>query len=957
MRALALALLVGGCGDSDPARVFELTVAPVLETSCGSTACHGVALDAEARGEVIPWDQLAFRVDEGGKIVDLEQARDAALRAVNTVDEPQFSSLVRKPLSESYGGTPHYGLENFPSTSDPAYLDLLEWIALEPSGGEDPTALTSEEQRFADEIQPILSSMSCMSGNCHGPSAAVPYRFDSGMGGEFSTEGSRHNYDLAVEMLSLDGEPEQSRLLRKSLPLHDGGIVHKGGNGSHFLGRSDARYLTMLDWACDEQQRRTGIACEADRAPISGFVFVQGPITPQNPFDLDQFDPGTDLMLATVSGDLQVDEVVNLTGHLHDQPADIRDPAVDPTGTRVAFSMRLSQDVGHEIWELDLQTLEATAITQGAVLMEGGGLLTNRDPTYGADGLMYFVSTRAGWVADRGQWLDADVYQIDLATGAVTRRTATPHVERKPVWFTAGHGNAQEIAFTALRDALSDRQRRAHSFRFPPGLSAEYHQHFGISTPENLVFDTRELPDGRYLAVLGDLDNPWLGGELAVVERNFGPEFRRLRDGGYGSSGLPFYRPPVSRLGHEAMYRDPVGLPDGRVLVAATDGAFDPADGLATPHLSIQLLSLGENVRGGGAEIVASSILVADGSLSSFDPEPIFTRFLPEDSRAFKWDPTAQTGKIHHQGMPTIDGLIGNVGPSGPKRGFSSFAFVRLVEAVPMTVNQREPVDPAETRNGQLGATTTSLGTHGPARILAELPVAADGTFQAEIPAGVSVRIQGLDENRMARGNMHNRWFDVNPGQVIPQGVQAEHYEQLCGACHGGLNGEPEGAFVEPDVVTTASLTLSRYERQNPRRPIPAPLTGDATRIEVDFATDIHPIIERSCVPCHSGSQPEAGLDLSVQATEHYSVAYESLLAPGYGSTNHRGWVDDADGSAFGSRLLERLMGLELGAPGRLEEPHEAHPGGEYALTESELLTIIRWVDLGAIFVGSVEAR
>jgi hypothetical protein len=34
-------------------------------------------------------------------------------------------------------------------------------------------------------------------------------------------------------------------------------------------------------------------------------------------------------------------------------------------------------------------------------------------------------------------------------------------------------------------------------------------------------------------------------------------------------------------------------------------------------------------------------------------------------------------------------------------------------------------------------------------------------------------------------------------------------------------------------------------------------------RAEVDFATEVHPILERRCVPCHSGLKPIAGLDLT----------------------------------------------------------------------------------------------
>ena len=175
----------------------------------------------------------------------------------------------------------------------------------------------------------------------------------------------------------------------------------------------------------------------------------------------------------------------------------------------------------------------------------------------------------------------------------------------------------------------------------------------------------------------------------------------------------------------------------------------------------------------------------------------------------------------------------------------------------------------------------------------------------------------------------------------MPQGVQPNHYATLCAPCHGAESGVPDQTFIEPDLLTTASLTLSRYEQRNPRHPIDPPVLGDHTRVTIDFQRDIHPILEARCESCHT----DTAITLT---TQHYSDAYETLLAPGTGSLNGREYVNESDGSAYGSYLIELLTGEELDAPRSLSNPGQRH--GD--LTDDELTTFVRWVDLGATWLG-----
>lgn len=942
-RAGLLGLLIVGCtAPEGPRATFDRRVAPILADRCAAPACHGVAPGAEAAGEVIDWTRFHLPVDARGRLSDLDRAYAAAKRCITTADAPAFSTLLRKPLATSFGGLPHLGRDNFPSVDDPAYATVLDWIAEEVDGGEDQPPLMPAEQQFADTVQPALVAGMCTNAACHGTETAVPFRLDPGLGGAFSRAATRANYAAALTMLSLDGWPEQSRLVRKGLPLHAGGIVHKGGNTALFTGRDDPRVRAIVEWACAERAARLGRPCAAPGAvPVEAFVFVRGPaVVEPDVFDLDVFAPGSDLFLARVAdAGLAPVSIENLTATLHDEPADVRDPAVSPDGERVAFAMRLSASGGHDLYELELATGRVRRLTEDAGPLPDGGLRTHRDPTYGPDGSIWFVSTRAGVVADDGVRLDADLYQLGPTSGPVRRRTFTPHIERKPVFFVHGEENGGEVAFTALRGLVAS-QARAHSFRFPPGLATEYHQHFGITPPETLFHDTRELPDGRYVSVVGHLDAP--GGELGVIDRNFGPE---LSPG--APSALPSYAAPLVRLGEAGL--DPAPLPDGRLLVTA--GGADPR---------VEVWTLAEAVDGGGPRVVARETLVDAPGLADRDAEPVFRR-QPPPREADAGDPVregmgretrnGEVGLLLHQGLPMIDAVLETLEPSGSREPRSDMVSVRVVESLPLTPAERAPVPVEETRHGLPGATTTSLGPMGPQRVLAELPLAADGTFQVELPPGVAFRLQALDAAGMTVGVTHNRWFHLEPGQVLRQGVAPADYDARCGACHGAADGDPRHAFPAPDGVSGASTTLSRFHGRDPRRPIEPVRTGDATRISVDFARDVRPILAARCAGCHGGPEPAGGLSLTAAPTEHYDDAYESLLAPGAGSRNGWRYVDATEARARHSHLVEVLTGQELDAPGRLAAPGASHGG----LDPPELATIVRWIELGATWGGGAE--
>ncbi len=884
-------ILLLACASPTPRAVFDAEVVPVLEAGCAASTCHGVPPGDDG---VIDRRQTFFDTDAEGNLVDLDATYATALGHANTEELPAYSTLLRKPLDTAFGGLPHYGGGNFPSAEDQGYRAILGWLETEEGGGEKEPPLDELESLFAQTVQPALAARGCLSGNCHGTHAAVPFRLDPGVDGAFPRAATRANYAAARTMLSLDGDPSVSRLVRKALPLHAGGIVHKGGNTSFFYDDDSDDVAAIEAWACAERAALGG-ACGEE---VEGIFVVFGGVSPADPFSLSTSEHARIGWWTAAGGLVEMD----LGG------VDNRDPAVDATGRYLAFSRRDGDADGHRVWIYDRTT--------GAQQRLSGGPGNDRDPTFGPDGRVWFVSDREGVLADDGERLDTEVYSVDIDNNHEARWTWTPHVERKPTFVVHGEEHGGEVLFTALRDAVPG-ESYAHPFRFPPSLATEYHQHHGISVPETLTYDMQEMPDGRFVAVLGSLDNAWEAGQLAVFDRNFGPE---IPDG--AEPALPFYAPPVSRLDDDAgsagtvqrIYRDPAVLPGGELLAAVAEGPVDLADPRASPRFAVYRLVLEESVRGDGPSIVSRELLV-EASTSVYDPVPVYRR-QPAPYAESDRDTQSPTGTYVHNGLALIDAVLGNLPPTGSRPVRDDIVAVRLVEAVAQAPGERRPLPSWGDR-----ASTAGLGGYAPARVLAELPLAADGTLYAELPAGVPFRVQALDASGMAVGTDHNRWFYVAPGQTLKQGLEAgdgQAYATLCAACHGALDGDPDHVFVEPDVSTTASLTLARYRDQDPRHPLSPVVVDDSTRRTLDYVDDISPVLE-PCRACHSGVEPDGGLDLDTARLDAFDEGYVSLFATGN--------IDP--GRAASSPLVARLA---------------SH--GE--LSAADIATLCTWIDLGA---------
>jgi len=942
------ALAATGCGEQTPRAQFEDDVVPILEQNCLGSTCHGVFPRAEADGDVIDWDFFHVRVNGDGTVASYDQAYDAAKSSINTVEHGAFSTLLRKPLSNDAGGLVHLGGVQFANRQSASYRAVAEWIAAEVDGGEgeDTGELTALERQFATDVLPHLQTLQCMNASCHGAFAPFTH-FDApiDVDGElqFSVEATRANYRAARMHLYLGGDVTRSRLLVKSLPIGHGGVVHRGGNAIFFGDIRSGPSQGLLDWARAEQRSEM----QGASTDIRGIVFVRGPVRASPTFEHDEYVPGTDLFILEPpepGGTLR-----NLTAAAHPGgPADVRDPSVRHDAMRIAFAMRRGEADAFNIYDIAVDGSDLRQHTSDEAALPGGGRLSNVQPTYGPDGRIFFTSTRAGSLADGQDVLDTDIWAVDPSGGRLERLTHDPSPEVTPSFIGQGK-NYGTLAFT-MRRTIGGRFQ-APVLRMPLDHNKafhgdpEIHIHHGVTLDGEVVYDMRTLPDGRFSCVLLGRGNVWRGGKLAVFDRQLGPLIEAGREAEAGVGG---YRRAFSTLSTEVassgpspggLFRHPVPLPSGELLVSRAVEAIDLDDADSSPDLGLYLVHVEESLDGGQAQIGQIELLLDDPDIAEYDAEPIVARPLEDDpSHAHSWDSTysSTTGVVAFRHVETLEAIASNLSQAGPKVLRDDLAHLRLIESL--------PVGPDEHAEAPIG-----LGVHGRTRVLAEVALRG-GSAYLEVPADTPFRVQYLNADRMAVGTQPNRWLHVAPGEKFPVGVAPELYPVLCAGCHGELSGHrADVGGPVPDVITSSSVTLATHEGMNPRRPL-APEPVGREPITVDFRRDIASVLERSCTAkaCHAGEAPAGGLSLAPTPTEHFDAAYEALLAKGSGSGGGGEYVDGRGSSARRSHLIERIYGRELDAPRELTGSCEGNP----PLSDEERMQLVRWIELGAVYRG-----
>ncbi len=332
-------------------------------------------------------------------------------------------------------------------------------------------------------------------------------------------------------------------------------------------------------------------------------------------------------------------------------------------------------------------------------------------------------------------------------------------------------------------------------------------------------------------------------------------------------------------------YRDP--YPVGEDLFLASYGG-PPGDGPKRYRI-VALNPQGERTS-----------VFEDAEISCFNPVPLAVRKRPNVI------PSVVDSELNY-GTYFVSDVYQGLLDDGIERG--QVKAIRLLTQVPKRCNMRGQRvydhDPLVGRGSYY--VKTSFGT---------VPVEADGSAYFKAPAGVELYFEALDGD----GKELSRMGSVT--QIMP----GEH--QGCVGCH-----EPRS-----DTATSRS-TLAAGRRPSEIEPPP---WGDAA--PVDFVKHVQPVLDKYCVSCHSGREPDGALDLSDDKTRYFNMAYEQMLAK---KLVHFIWVNQGPTAnlrplttgSYVSRLTEYL-----------EDGH-----GEVHVDDNGRRRIYAWIDANCPYYGTYD--
>jgi len=279
-----------------------------------------------------------------------------------------------------------------------------------------------------------------------------------------------------------------------------------------------------------------------------------------------------------------------------------------------------------------------------------------------------------------------------------------------------------------------------------------------------------------------------------------------------------------------------------------------------------------------------------------------------------------------------------------------------------------------------------------------------DTSFLARIPADTGFTLHTIDKHGMIL-NAAQTWHQLRPGEMRVN----------CGGCHAhsqqptdfNLTAAARVDYPVWDLVNSTPLITSKDADTSKTKWDAADTSGLTTRstgaLNVEYHRDIKPILQGSCVACHTGNEPAGNLNLNADGTLEqvenlgkFPGTYYRLATDEKSKFGHKpvGW--DSWGTMNASRyvrkfqsrrsmMIWKVYGERLDGFANADHPSETTPGSRTlshqgqdvdiaknkakadidfvgsmmpppaavkegkvkALTDADRRTLTRWIDLG----------
>jgi hypothetical protein len=551
------------------------------------------------------------------------------------------------------------------------------------------------------------------------------------------------------------------------------------------------------------------------------------------------------------------------------------DPDISYDGRRMLFVGKREDAAGWEVYEMELDGSKARQITRG--------IEDCRSPVY--QGPLYtieydepwyqftFVSARDGERNEWGGFPATSLYTARLDGSAVKRITFNPSSDLDPALLPDGR-----LLFSSWQRNTLERGAFGRLALFAAQIDGLDYALFAGDEGRRVKRMPTVTAD-RLVVFVENNETTWDGaGALASVSlrRNL-HSHRSITD---ESAGL---------------FHSPSPLPDGTLLVSRR-----PRDGGGTHGVYLV------DPRNGDARLVFDDPGYHDiqARLVAARPEP--------DGRSSVVSEKPINGTLY--GLDVYDSDLaarGWIASGTPLR-------LRVLEGIPRRTSGATEVD------SKVPDEASSLLR---TRLLGEVAVEADGSFNVTVPPEIPIQLQLIDEQGLALESCG--WIWVRNRET-----------RGCIGCHEDGERTPENRFVQALEKPSIPLILPPDKRRT-----------------VDFRRDVMPVLAAKCAgsACHGDGTTAPRLNTGKDDNDS---VYRELLA-GVRSSNGEPTAAGNyvhPGRARTSPLVWQIYGANTVRPWDDVEAGPTTPSMtpacSAALTSDEKRTIAEWIDLGALWNG-----
>jgi len=522
------------------------------------------------------------------------------------------------------------------------------------------------------------------------------------------------------------------------------------------------------------------------------------------------------------------------------------DPEVSFDATHILFAGKRTPDDQWSIYEMAIDGSNVRQVINRPTDCRSPGyqatlfVIASPEPWH----QLTFVSSEEDVLNECGVGPATSLYSCKLDGSAVRRLTFNLSSDLDPFIMPDGR-----LLFAGWQRARLNRGQLGRVVLF--GINIDGTDFAAFCTDEGRRIKHMPCVTAKGLVVFVEADSvPWDGsGRLACVT------VRRP---------LHSYRPITSDS--DGLFQSPSPLPDSTILVSRRS-----ADGKDT-HGVYRL-----NPNSGQSELIFDSLDYHD-----IQAKAVYPRGEP-DGRSSVVTEDDPNGKLYCLNVYISDLENREWLPAG------TIKRLRVLEGIAVKTQDSK----RKTQNVVLLAQR---------RILGEIDVEKDGSFNIEVPANTPIELQTLDADGIALRSCGWIWAK-------------NHEPRGCIGCHEDGELTPENTLVSAVTRPSIKLTLPAERRRT-----------------VDFRRDVMPIITQKCARCHQNSK---------RKTQNVKLESGKYVDPGRART---------------SPLIWRIFGRNTSRPwDETFSPQSVTvdkmpPAGSAALTDDEKRTFVEWIDMGALW-------